>query len=779
MFRIVLLHNPENILTPSLPDWFCPLRRLLLLVAVGSFPLTAAAADFPNADSSNLPPRTLIVATPKRPVPRWLQTNLRIGHLPGYNERMVQEFLKAGYNVVTVNCLDAWHCVGPSAVMYPAAEVKRADEYLRRVVNTVHAAGAKSVLYIGPVQVPLFSKRLREAHPEWLRVKPDGTHDENFGNIRSGYADWLCAQLAHIVREYHADGFWCDGYAPGHLHTYDAATRRLFRDVSGGKDIPVKLDPVRDPVARRYLAWHDQYFVDLADRMRAAIRAENPESVLFANYSANRTWYFPEMYMGEYPAAYCRAVDVSSVELYWDVPGDALYQQFCCAFVQGVTDNRGGSVWIQPSAHGVSGVSSPVEIQLRGLEGAPWGVYPEFVESAGREEYLKRHVENVKAREEWWQESEPVPYIGIVASEQTRTLYAQGALPVYFSHTLGAFRAIFEKHWPVRILTEYDLEDADLHGVRVLMLPNVACLSARAAEVVRRFVRQGGGLVASFETSLYDEKFQRSSDFALADVLHAHYVATHPVQLRSDNIYLTIDADHPIVNDPLIRSKQATSWLGGLGPPPEKGILALIASAVEATASPGAQVLMTYNVNQPGAQNIRHPAVIASSFGKGRVVFFPAGFDKAMFFYPDTYIRQLIVNSCQWAAADEPPPVEVEGPLLLAATFRRQSRQGRIVVHLLNDHSSYGRHSIYQKLAPLPKELQKSWGFPNQSELRGTWPVREEVIPLCDIKVRCRLPGIKQATLQPENDPLPLSRTKDAVEALVPRLNMHSMVIFE
>jgi hypothetical protein len=53
------------------------------------------------------------------------------------------------------------------------------------------------------------------------------------------------------------------------------------------------------------------------------------------------------------------------------------------------------------------------------------------------------------------------------------------------------------------------------------------------------------------------------------------------------------------------------------------------------------------------------------------------------------------------------------------------------------------------------------------------------VIPLCDIKVRCRLPGIKQATLQPENDPLPLSRTKDAVEALVPRLNMHSMVIFE
>ncbi len=65
-----------------------------------------------------------------------------------------------------------------------------------------------------------------------------------------------------------------------------------------------------------------------------------------------------------------------------------------------------------------------MEIQLRGLEGPPWGVYPEFVESTGREEYLKLHVENVKAREKWWVDSEPVPYVGVLASDQTRTLYA-------------------------------------------------------------------------------------------------------------------------------------------------------------------------------------------------------------------------------------------------------------------------------------------------------------------------------------------------------------------
>src|SRR5262249_25897940 len=151
--------------------------------------------------------------------------------------------------------------------------VQQADAYLRRVVDTIHGAGARCVLYIGPVQAPLFSRELRAAHPEWLRVKPDGSRDDNFGNIRNGYGDWLCAQLAYVVRRYQVDGFWFDGYAPGHLHTYDPDTRRKYFEFSG-EEIPKSLDPVKSSVARKYLAWHEQYFVEFADRMRNAIRQE-------------------------------------------------------------------------------------------------------------------------------------------------------------------------------------------------------------------------------------------------------------------------------------------------------------------------------------------------------------------------------------------------------------------------------------------------------------------------------------------------------------------------
>jgi hypothetical protein len=311
------------------------------------------------------------------------------------------------------------------------------------------------------------------------------------------------------------------------------------------------------------------------------------------------------------------------------------------------------------------------------------------------------------------------------------------------------------------------------------VLPNVTCLSDRAAEVVRRFVRQGGGLVASLESSLVDANFQRRPDFALGDLFRAKYVRTHQVNMRSENVYLHIEGKHPVTDDPAIAGQQGNAWTGGDGPPPPQGALALIGSSAEVIPVAGGQVLATFRRNVAGGEIERLPAVIASEFGKGRVVFFPAGVDKAMFFFPNTYMRQLLANAVRWTARDVPPPLEVRGPLLLAATFRTQPETKRVVVHLLNDHSSYGRHSIYQKLAPLPRELEKKLGFPDQSELRGTWPVREEVIPLHDLVVRCRLPGVVRATQQPENLPLPLRKTAGGVEVTVPKLLMHSMVVFE
>ena len=435
----------------------------------------ADSAAIPNPDTKGLPPRTLPTGPALcAPIP-WVQTDLLIAHLPPADWRQIQEYVKAGYQVIAVNTLAQWDRVGPRSNDYPAQVVQEADAYLRRFVKMVHDGGAKAVFYFGPVQSPLQSRVFGEKHPEWLRVNEDGSRATDFVNFRNPEViDWLCRQLACLAGDYGADGFWFDGYSPVSLHTYDQDTREAFKKFSHGADIPARgrIRP-EDPVSRLYLQWHEAYFAETADRIRRAVRDANANCVIYGNYSANRTWYLPDWPMGEYPAYYANAIDLPSVELYWDNPGDALFQQFVYAFTEGMSHGRGARVWVQPHAHGTLGTPPAIELMLRCLEGAPWGVYAEFVENTEREEYYRMYASHVKARQEWWKGSEAIPYIGIVASEQTRLLVGKDTLPKYFSHALGAFRAVLERHWPVRVLSEYDLENADLQGIRVLVLPDV------------------------------------------------------------------------------------------------------------------------------------------------------------------------------------------------------------------------------------------------------------------------------------------------------------------
>ncbi len=244
-----------------------------LLLAFGG--QAKSAEPLPNPDTAGLPPRSVPAARPARPIPEWVE-NAQARRPPA---RLVADGRRVCEGRLQRRdaqpCWGGGEVVGPSADLYPAERVKEAEQYMRTHVERCHAAGAKAVFYMGPVQVPSGNEIFAKAHPDWLRIKADGQADPvpNFANIRSGYADWLLKQLEYVTREFHVDGFWFDGYAPVHLHTYDEATKKAFREFSGGKEIPTKFDPVHDPVAKQYLAWHTAHFVDFADRMRDAIRA--------------------------------------------------------------------------------------------------------------------------------------------------------------------------------------------------------------------------------------------------------------------------------------------------------------------------------------------------------------------------------------------------------------------------------------------------------------------------------------------------------------------------
>src|SRR4029453_14451265 len=74
-----------------------------------------------------------------------------------------------------------------------------------------------------------------------------------------------------------------------------------------------------------------------------------------------------------------------------------------------------------------------------------------------------------------------------------------------------------------------------------LILPNVAALSDRQCQQLRDFVGRGGGLVATHETSLYDEWGEPRADFGLADLFGASYAGG--IEGPMQNSYLAIRRD--------------------------------------------------------------------------------------------------------------------------------------------------------------------------------------------------------------------------------------------
>src|SRR5438034_9876226 len=86
----------------------------------------------------------------------------------------------------------------------------------------------------------------------------------------------------------------------------------------------------------------------------------------------------------------------------------------------------------------------------------------------------------------------------------------------------GLYYALLEGRFLFDFVHEGNLDATNLKKYRALLLPNTAYLSNAQCEVVRQYVRGGGSLLATFESSRYNEWGDARPDFQLADVFGVH-----------------------------------------------------------------------------------------------------------------------------------------------------------------------------------------------------------------------------------------------------------------
>ncbi len=281
-----------------------------------------------------------------------------------------------------------------------------------------------------------------------------------------------------------------------------------------------------------------------------------------------------------------------------------------------------------------------------------------------------------KANERYMLNRVPAANVGMVWSQDNTDFYghddAEGLVEAPYRGFQQALLRARIPYVPVHID-----KVAESTSLKVLILPNIACMSDAQAAGIRAFVQRGGALIATGVTSLYDEQGNPRLDFALADLFGAHSAvkpgSERKAAAQSIHTYLRLtpgtDKRHLVLD---CFDGTETIPFGGM-------LLAL-------KLDPKATVLLTFipefPMFPPETSWMREAKTdIPGLVLNGRVAYLPADLDRRYLQdgLPDH--ANLLASLVRWAAQDS-IPIRVTGHGVLDCNLYLQN--GRTILHIVN-----------------------------------------------------------------------------------------------
>lgn len=728
----------------------------------------------------------------------WLRTHQRMCF--AVDGRNLDEVAKAGINVVCggTNAAGIGFAGGPF-ILGKNGEIidiisgepipRKTLEELRARVDAAHAKGLK---VLGEVIRFNMTPWIQAEHPDWQEITSPGGKPISVDELKtnhvlgcwnSPYGDWFIKSQVELVKRLDWDGYNMDGFGCW-THCFCPYCRAAYK-ADTGRDIPTTND-VNSSEFRHYLKWRLARYTKFVRKWTQALKAVKPDFVT-APWSTGpgRWWHWMGAPFAEGSDEMHRELDAPFVELLWDFPpdqGSNLLPAFTCRYYRGLTGDS--PAWMLPylCEQGQFNMQPPLaECEVREMTVLTNGcLVAQGYWQQNADTPLSHFSKMLGEREPFTRQAKSLKWAAMLVGESSRLLYGipgarlevplgswigsgvdtpdigklapgERRMPAHMESAVGVFRAMMEDHLPLDIIIEPDVENAKtLSQYKVLILPNAACLSDKAISNIREFVANGGGLVALHESSICNEFGDRREDFGLADVFGAHFKGTEDFSARWPNypkwveVYLGVAPPdlHPIADDPVVRSNYRRG----------SDRLQYIGWTTNVEVAPGA-VKLGRRLQVP----TEWPFIVLNQPGAGRCVYFASDMGQAYFIAPYQYERRLITNAVRWAGGPNKPPVRVDAPLCVQAAFYTQNDGRRRIVHLLNEVNTSADRAIPEN---------------NPSQ-------REEIVPITGIKVALSNPGVSTAFLEPGHTPLTLTRTQEGVEVTVPRLDVHSMVVFE
>ncbi|HZL56109.1 MAG TPA: beta-galactosidase trimerization domain-containing protein, partial [Bryobacteraceae bacterium] len=300
------------------------------------------------------------------------------------------------------------------------------------------------------------------------------------------------------------------------------------------------------------------------------------------------------------------------------------------------------------------------------------------------EQFFNWHYRN----EKYLRNEKSLAEVAIVYSQQSAAYYGR----VVEDHALGYYQALVEARVPFDMAHDLLLDEDHVSRYRVLVLPNIAALSDRQCEQIAQYVEAGGSIVATYETSLYDEWGKRRKDFGLAALFGASFEGR--IDKKLQNSYLDIGKPHPLVRG----LENATRIVNGVNWIHVKASSPLAANPLTLVPSYPDLPMEEVYARVPHTDT---PGVYAREHGKGRVVYFPFDVDRTFWEILANDHGTLLKNAVAWTSRGE-QPLSVTGKGLIDVSLWRQ--KSSITAHLVNLTNPMAMKGPLREIIPSPPQ---------------------------------------------------------------------------
>ncbi len=540
-----------------------------------------------------------------------------------------------------------------------------------------------------------------QAHSDWIAVDADGKKRRHWAYPNAWVTctlgpfsfELMTAVTREIARKYDIDGIFTNRWE-GSGMCYCEHCSANFRKATG-LELPRADSEPR--IHRAYAEWKENLLFEQWHLWNAEIRKQRPNARFIANSGGGALSRIDMVRLGRLSSILFADRQARNGTMPLWINGKYAKEYRAAMGSKPV----GGifSVGLENAHRWKDSVQDGAELRAFVADGIANGIRPWFAKFNAKV-IDQRWMEPVAQIYDWCWRNEKylrntrsLAAVAMVYSQRTAQRYggSQAAEKVE-NHALGFYQALIEARVPFEMAHD-ELLDHATPAYKLLILPNIAALSDQQCVQIREYVRNGGSIIATHETSLYEETGKRRNDFGLADVFGCSFGGeiTHGMQ----NAYLALNGPHA-----LLRGLEGTPRI-------IHGVSRVATKAHE--ASPGPLLLIPSYPDLPMEEvyprpesKTRQTEAYVRTFGKGRVVYFPFDLDRTFWELLANDHGILLRNAVAWALK-ESSGVRVEGPGLLDVTLWQQENSATL--HLVNLTNPMAMRGFVR--APIPVGEQK------------------------------------------------------------------------